>query len=186
MPRRTIQGGILLAVFLLVSSAVPVRAADYKLGFIDSERIFSEFHGTKEAQTEFNNQVAQWQKELDGRKQELQKLQDDYDSQSLIMSDVARRQREEEIAKKRSDLDAFVQDIWGPTGKLAQRNQELTQPIVDKIREVVSKIGKDEGFSIIFDATDGNVVYGDDALDLTDRVLEILNENSGQAQDSHK
>lgn len=173
---RKFASGTFLAALLLSFFAVPVRAGDLKLGFIDSGRIFAEYHGTKEAQNEFNAQVDQWNQELEAKKKELKDLQDEYESQALILSEPKRREREQEIQNKRSELDAFVQEIWGPTGKVAKRNQELTKPIVEKIREVLSKIGRDEGFSIIFDATDGNVVYADDALDLTDRVLAILNE----------
>ena len=116
------------------------------------------------------------QDEFDSKKAELLKLQEDYDSQALILSEPKRREREEDIQKRRSELDAFVQEIWGPSGRVARRNEELTRPIVDKIREVLNGIGRDEGFSIIFDATDGNVVYADDAFDLTDRVIAALNE----------
>ncbi len=182
MLRRMIQGTIFLAVFLLGFPAVPARAADLKLGFIDSERIFAEFHGTKDAQSQFNQQVEQWNKELETKKQELDQLQKDYESQSLILSEPKRREREEEIQKKRSELDQFTQEIWGPTGKVAKRNQELTQPIVDKIREVLTNIGQSEGYSIIFDATDGNIVYANDAFDLTDRVVAVLNEDQGTPQ----
>jgi outer membrane protein len=173
---RKLLGGTFLAVLVLSSLAVQVRAADLKIGFIDSERIFAEFHGTKEAQNEFNSQVDQWNRELETKKQELGKLQEEYESQALILSEPKRREREQEIQAQRSALDAFVQEIWGPTGKVARRNEELTRPIVEKIREVLTDIGSTEGFSIIFDATDGNVVYADDALDLTDRVLVVLNE----------
>jgi outer membrane protein len=166
---------VLLTVVLL-SFAAFVSAADLKIGFIDSERIFAGFQGTTQAQTEFNNDIQQWSAELEQRKQELEKITEEYQSQSLILSEAKRREREEDIQRRRSELDAFVQEIWGPSGKVAQRNEQLTRPIVEKIREVLTEIGRAEGFSIILDATDGNVVYADDALDLTDRVLARLNE----------
>jgi outer membrane protein len=173
--RRLLTTTTLLAALLLCFLAASAGAADLKIGFIDSGRIFQEYQGTKEAQTEFNSQVEQWNKDLEAKKQDLQKMQDDYDSQALILSEPKRREKEEDIQKARSELDAFVQDIWGPSGQVAKRNEELTRPIVEKIREVLTTIGRDEGFSIIFDATDGNVVYADDALDLTDRVIAALN-----------
>jgi outer membrane protein len=164
------------AAFLLLFSAAVVSAADLKIGFIDSERIFAEYQGTSEAQAEFNADIEQWSRELEDRRQELERLTDEYQSQSLILSEAKRREREEDIQRRRSELDAFVQEIWGPSGKVAQRNEQLTRPIVEKIREVLNDIGDTEGFSIIFDATDGNVVYANDALDLTDRVVARLNE----------
>ena len=106
---------------------------------------------------------------------QLEKATEDYQSQSLILSDAKKREIEATLQRQRSELDAFVQEIWGPSGKVAQRNEQLTRPIVEKIREVLIDIGDRDGYSIIFDATDGNVVYADDALDLTNEVLERLN-----------
>lgn len=175
MNARSSRGGIFLTTLLLVFLAVPALADDLKLGFIDSERIFAEYAGTKDAQAAFNSELEQWTKDLEDRRQELEKLNEEYQNQSLILSEPKRREREEEIQRKRSELDAMAQEIWGPNGRVAKRNEELTRPIVEKIREVLQKIGKAEGFDIIFDATDNNVVYANDALDLTDRVLAELN-----------
>jgi len=176
MSGTRIRGYFLLAALLLVFGAVsrPLEAADLLIGFIDSERIFAEYQGTKEAQAEFNTDLEKWNQDLEGRKQELKKLQDDYESQSLILSEPARKEREAEIQRKRSELDGFVREIWGPTGKVAKRNEQLTQPIIERMNQVLTEIGEQDGFSIIFDAADGNVVYADRALDLTDRVLEAL------------
>jgi outer membrane protein len=166
---------IFLGPILLLFAAV-AQGADLKIGFIDSERIFAEYQGTNEARTEFQTDIDKWNGDLDQRKQELEQLNEEFQSQSLILSEAKRREREEEIQRKRSDLDAFIQEIWGPAGKVAQRNDQLTRPIVEKIREVLNEIGEADGYSIIFDATDGNVVYADQAFDLTDRVLVALNE----------
>ena len=167
--------GIFLGAFLLLFAAA-AQAVDLKIGFIDSERIFAGYQGTDEAKAEFQADIDKWSQELDTRRADLEKLNEEFQSQSLILSEAKRREREEDIQRKRSDLDAFVQEIWGPSGKVAQRNEQLTRPIVEKIREVLNEIGQAQGFSIIFDATDGNVVYANDALDLTDLVLTQLNE----------
>lgn len=172
---RGLAASILLAAFLLSFAAVSAPAADLKVGFIDSERIFAGYTGTSEAQAEFNADIEKWTQDVEQQRKELEKTTEEFQSQSLILSEAKRREREEEIQRRRNELDAFVQEIWGPNGKVAQRNEQLTRPIVEKIREVLNKIGDAEGFSIIFDATDGNIVYANNALDLTDRVLEQLN-----------
>jgi len=174
--QRMVRFGFILAGILLVSFAAPnaVRAADLLIGFIDSERIFAEYQGTKEAQTEFNADLEKWGKDLEAKKQELEQLEEAYKQQQLILSDPMRKQKEQEILDKRSQLDAFSREIWGPQGKVAERNEQLTRPIIERMNAVLTKIGESEGFSIIFDAADGNVVYADKALDLTDRVLEAL------------
>ena len=45
----------------------------------------------------------------------------------------------------------------------------------------MADIGNSEGYQLILDAADGNIVYGDKTLDLTDRVLSRLrDEDSGK------
>ena len=169
---RAFLGAALLVGFLAASQTA--EAQEYKIGFIDSERIFAEYRGTKDAQDEFNKELERLSAELETKKRDLEKMVEDYEGQALILSEPRRREREAEIQTKRAELDEFVRQIWGPSGKVAQRNEELTRPIIEKMNLVLTKIGEDEAFSIIFDAADGNVVYADRALDLTDRVLQAL------------
>ena len=161
---------------VLLSFAAAESSADTKIGFIDSERIFANYKGTSQAQAEFNNDVQKWQTDVEGRRRELEKMTQEYQSQQLMLSEAKRREREDEISRKRSELDAFVQEIWGTNGKIAQRNEQLTRPIVEKIREILTELARAQSISLVLDATDGNVVYADRALDLTDEVLERLNQ----------
>ena len=50
------------------------------------------------------------------------------------------------------------------------------QPIIDKVNTVIQKIGEDGDYDVIFDAAVGNIVYAKEDFDLTDLVLEDLNE----------
>jgi outer membrane protein len=170
--RVPVLSGALLLSFALAAAA---SAADFKIGFIDSEKIFAAYKGTNQAQSEFNSDIEKWTQELDSKQRDLQQARDEYQNQSLILSEAKKREREEELQQKQSDLDAFKLDIWGPSGKVAQRNDQLTRPIIEKIKQVLTDLGENEGYSIIFDATDGNVVYADHALDLTDEVIRRVN-----------
>src|SRR6266481_8466275 len=48
-----------------------------------------------------------------------------------------------------------------------------------RVHKIVTGFGSDEGYSLILDAADGNIIFGDRTLDLTDRVLaELKKEDS--------
>ena len=79
------------------------------------------------------------------------------------------------ITAKQTEYEGFVQTIFGPEGRVAEKNSELVRPIVDKINLVLKQIGDDEGYTMVFDASIGGIVYAADGIDLTDRVLEELN-----------
>lgn len=166
---------ILIAViFLCRVSTGAALGAELKIGFIDSERIFTEFKGVQEAQKQFDQDIQTWKAQATQMKSDNDKLRAEIDSQKLMLSESKLQEKETELQGKIRTYEEFVQRIWGPNGELEQRNEQLTKPIIAKIRTVVDKIGMNENFSLILDAADGNIVFGNKALDLTDRVLEEL------------
>ena len=162
----------LAALFLALPGAG--FAADLKIGFIDSERIFSEYAGTQEAQKSFNREVQELTKTAREKKTEIDDLQRKLDSQGPMLSEAKRDEQNQVLQKKIADYDAFVQKNWGPKGSVSQLNEQFLKPIVDRVHKIVTTFGSDEGYSLILDAADGNIIFGDKALDLTDRVLESL------------
>jgi hypothetical protein len=49
------------------------------------------------------------------------------------------------------------------------------------IQAAVQRIAEDEGYDLIFDATDGNIIYGDPRFDITERVLDELGAGPSEA-----
>lgn len=163
----------------LINCATVALAADYKIGYIDSEKVFREFTGTKSAESEFNQDLEGWIRQFENKKADLAKLEREFEAQKLMLSDARRKEKESELQARYSELEQLQREIWGPTGKAAQRNEQLTKDIVTRIREVTMRIAADGGYTLIFDAADGNLVYGDPALDLTDQVIGEMNKATG-------
>ncbi|HEX7878008.1 MAG TPA: OmpH family outer membrane protein [Candidatus Eisenbacteria bacterium] len=168
----------LILAAALINCATIALAADYKIGYIDSEKVFREYTGTKSAESEFNQDLEGWARQFENKKAELDKATREFEAQKLMLSDARRKERETELQSRISELEQLQREIWGPTGKVAQRNQQLTKDIVLKIRDVTLRIATAEGYTFILDAADGNLVYGDPALDLTDRVIGELNQTN--------
>jgi len=136
----------------------------------------SEFQESAEAQRTLDDEQREWLKQAKQMEDEISAMEKELENQSLLLSDEKKAERLQEIQKKYLDYQQFQQEIWGEQGKLYQRNKELTQPIIDKVNQVIQKIGEDLDYDIIFDASVGNIVYAKDDYDLTDMVLEDLNE----------
>jgi outer membrane protein len=157
-----------------MASGAPVGALDLKVGFIDSDRIFEGYPKTKEVQESFNREVQELSKSAREKKTEIDELQRKLDQQSPMLSEAKKDEQNQQLQKKIGEYEAFVQSNWGPSGKISKLNEEYLRPIIDRVHNIVTLIGTDEGFSLILDAADGNVVFGDKSLDLTDRVLSAL------------
>lgn len=165
--------GALLALALLGTGAERA-SAELKIGFIDSDRIFAEYRKTQEAQEAFNREVQDLTKTARDKKTEIDDLQRKLDQQGPMLSEAKRDEQNQLLQKKIGEYESFVQTTWGPNGKITKLNEEYLKPIIDRVHAIVAGIGTDEAFSLILDAADGNVVYGDKTLDLTDRVLSEL------------
>ena len=160
---------------LALAGAVPAQA-QIKAGFIDTDRIFAEYGKTQEAQLAFNREVQELSKTAREKKTEINELQKKLDQQGPMLSEARRDEQNQELQKKIGEYETFVQTNWGPGGRISKLNEEYLKPIVDRVHAIVAEIGTAEGFSLILDAADGNIVFGDKTLDLTDRVLQMLRE----------
>jgi outer membrane protein len=179
------RGGALHCVGLVLALGLFTTGeawADLKIGFIDSDRIFQEYAKTREAQEAFNREVQDLSNAARELKSEIDDLQRKLDAQGPMLSEAKREEQTKTLQDKISAYEAFVQKNWGPSGEVSRLNEQFLRPILDRVTKIVTSIGQDEGYSLILDAADGNVVFGDKSLDLTDRVLGALrDEDAGQA-----
>jgi Skp family chaperone for outer membrane proteins len=177
-PRARWLAGAVAALAVL-GSAAPAGAQILKLGYVDSVRIFDAYTLAQDSQKRFAREIEAWRLDSDERRKALDQLRAEAHEQALGLSEEKRVEKEAEVQKAQGEYDQFVQAFWGPNGKAAQMNQQLTQEIIQKVRDVVEKIAHDEAYDLILDAADGNVIFAVKSLDLTDRVIEILNKEAG-------
>jgi outer membrane protein len=171
-----IVAAVLIAAVIVPASAISLLAQDVKIGYIDSIKIFSEYKETQEAERLYRQEVDQWTAQKKRMEQEIVKLQDELQAQSLMLSEEKKAEKKLELDRKMQEYQQFMDETFGDEGVAARRNKELTQPIVDKINNILEDIGKEQGYTIIFDVANANIVYANKALDLTDAVLAKLNE----------
>jgi len=171
--RQAVRAAIVWALACAILS--PALAwADLKVGFIDSDRIFENYQKTQDAQAAFNREVQELSKTAREMKNLIDELQKKLDQQSPMLSDAKRDEQSAELRRKTSEYESFVQANWGPGGRISKLNEEHLKPIVDRVHAIVVEIGTQEGYALILDAADQNIIFGDKQYDLTDRVLGAL------------
>ena len=65
----------------------------------------------------------------------------------------------------------------GPEGEIYRKQAELVGPVLEKIKSVIEKVGKENEYDYIFDTVAGNILYAEPVHDLTDKVLYELKRN---------
>jgi len=164
--------GASLAALLML--APPLRAADLKIGYIDSARIFQEYSVAKEAQAQFDRKVEGWRAQSAEKEKLVADLRAEVRDQGPILSTLKRQEKEEALQRAISDYERFLQQIWGPQGRAVVENEQATAEVVAQVRTAVEKIASQKGLLMVFDAASGFILFADRSLDLTSEVLQEL------------
>ncbi|MEA2077934.1 MAG: OmpH family outer membrane protein [Candidatus Marinimicrobia bacterium] len=163
-----------ILVLLTIALTVAVAADEIKIGFIYSEQVMMEYQGAIDAMTKLEGEAIELQKVYKEMQEDYQKLIEDYEKRKLVSSDAWKNQKQKEIISKEQQLQSYQMENFGQNGAIYKKEEEYLGPVLDKINETLKQIGEDEGYSFVFDASKGTLVYANEALDLTDRVLEEL------------
>lgn len=150
-------------------------ASAQKFGYIDSEYILKKMPEYQEAQKELDRLSLNWQKDIEEKKQEVDKLKADFQAEEVLLTEVMKEERLEEIEEKERELKEYQKKIFGFDGLIFLKRQELIKPVQDKLYEAVEKVAKTKRLQILFDkAGDLVMIYTNPIHDYTDYVLEEL------------
>ncbi|MBF0430604.1 MAG: OmpH family outer membrane protein [Fibrobacteria bacterium] len=169
---KTISG-IILALLLV---ALPGIAAQLKIAHVDSKIVFDGYKETKTAQKEYDSQVSKWEQEAAQMQKDLTEMKERLDKQSLMLSAEKKKELEAKFLQKQTEYQQFVQKIYGREGDLFKKNEEFSGPIIKKIKKVIQEVAKQEGYDLVLDRASGSVVYWKPDNDLTQKVLDVLNQ----------
>ena len=175
--RGRVRAGVLAAMLGAGAlwGVVPANAADHRLGYIDSSRIFQEYADAKDAQQRFDRLVQGWRDEASEKEKAVAALRQEVRDQSPILSAMKRQEKETALQRAVNEYEAFIQDVWGTSGRASQENDRATSEIVQVIRVAVEKVAGTKGFEVVLDASSGFLVYADKSLDITTDVIAELN-----------
>lgn len=173
LKKTSILSVVLLAALLVVSATFAQNA---KLGYINSQKILTDFKDATDVQKKIDELNRQWEKEGLEMQKELEQLRQQFDSQSLLLSESKKSEKAQEIQNLYLKMQQYQQEKWAPgTGEIYKKQEELMKPVLEKINVVIKKIGDDEKYDYIFDTVAGNILYASEQqVDLTDKVLKEL------------
>ncbi|MYF17094.1 MAG: OmpH family outer membrane protein, partial [Gemmatimonadetes bacterium] len=142
-----------VALSLALTGIASTAGAELKLGYIDSQKILDQYKPYQDALREFNRYEEELQREISTMQNDLAKMQDTYERQSLLLSDKRKQEEQQAILKKQQELQRFVQDATSPQGRLARKTAELSEPIIQTVNAVIKQVAEDEDFDFVLNST---------------------------------
>ncbi len=171
-----------IVVIVSVLLATGTAALAQKIAYIDSEYILGQIPEYKAAQSEIDKTSVGWQKEVEAKYTEIDKMYKAYQAEQILLTDDMKKKREADIVAKEKDAKDLQKQHFGVDGELFKKRQELVKPIQDKIYNAVKALAEKGGYSIIFDkSSDLTMLYTSPKLDKSDEVLTQLGYKGGKA-----
>ena len=164
---------ILFIACCMVVTAFTASAQRYAV--IDSKYILDKLPEYKEAQKMLDQFSEDWQKEIDQKQALVDKMFKDYDAEQVMLSDVLKKKREDELYNKEKELRDLQKKRFGFEGDLFKKRQELIKPIQDRVYNAVQKLAVEKQYDFILDKSEGiTVIFADPKLDKSADVLRNL------------
>jgi len=174
---RRVRGRLVLPLMALVAFGIPHFAqAQLRLGYIDSKRILAEFKEYGNITKRQQELYQFYNKELQELEREIMELRRQLDQQSLVLSLERRAELEKELQDFERQRYQFIKEKFGVGGELERRVKEMAQPTLERIAQIVARIGAEGEYDYVFDLQNMGIIYVKESQnDLTERVLEELN-----------
>ena len=145
-------------------------AAAQKFGHLDAQDILLTLPERAEAQASIEAAAAEYETEVSRMQSELETKFADYQAKAATWPDAIRQQKERELQQLDAGLQEFGMTIQND---LAQMEQQLLAPMIERVRDAIEAVGKEQGFTYIFDTSTGVTLYngGEDVTDLVKTKL---------------
>jgi|ERR1035437_238727 outer membrane protein len=163
---------ILFGVGLISISMTTFSQAVLKIGHVDIAEILAALPARDSAGAILEKETKEIQSTYDEMTVVYNKMLDDYEKGQSTYSEFVKRNKESELMDKEKRLQEYEKNA---SETLQKRNNELIQPILDRIIKAVNKVAAENGFTYILDVSKGSVVYtSKDSQNINQLVLKVL------------
>lgn len=156
---------------MVLMTVSPAFAESAKIGFVDLQRALNQSEAGEAAKVEISGEIQGYEGEVTRRQEELKNLKEDLEKKGALLSEEARAKKEREYEKKLKKFQRFTKDIQD---ELKQKDADFTRKIIDKIFKIVEEIGEKENYTVVLEKTESSLLYADEKIDMTDKVIEVL------------
>lgn len=158
-------------VSLLLALAATPALAEFKLGFVNGQRVVNESPQAKKAKQKIEKEFERRDQELQQLSKKLQSMQESMEKNSVTMAESERRGREREFNDLNRDFQRKQREF---REDLNLRQNEEMAAIFERANKVIKQIAEAEKYDLIVQ----EAVYFSPRIDITDRVIKALGDGA--------
>ncbi len=162
--------------FLLgLAMALSFTAHAQRIAVVDVNKILENIDEYQAAQQELDQIASKWRQDIAQEYDKIKGMYNSYQAEQVLLSDEARRQREEEIMAKEKEVRDLQKTYFGPEGQLFKRRQDLVRPIQDKVYAAIESYAQDRGYDLVLDKSSASgILFNNPDYDKTEDIMNRL------------
>jgi len=145
-----------IALLLLLAIPAGMFAQEVKLGHVNSQEILSQMPERATIEKTLSDLQDQWEKEISKMREEYYAKIKEFQDKQASMPDGIKQQRQSEIADFESRINTTTQSA---SSDIQKKQQELFQPVIDKVKKAIADVGAEGNYTYIFDISSQSIVY---------------------------
>jgi outer membrane protein len=173
--RKRLAGGIFIALGFLMIFDAAAWAASNKMGYFDLQAVLEQSRYGKQARDDFKKEKDTIKAEMDEKARAFKTAKEEFDKKKSVMDESAKNKKTKEIQEMQQQGEKYLMEAQAKLNKLSS---DLMAPIVDKVIDIVKKIGKEDKYDYIMEVGKGGIVYANDKDDLTKKVVDELDRST--------
>jgi outer membrane protein len=168
----TVHYTIAFIVSILLLNAGFSHADEIKIGTIDMQRAIQTSDTGKKAKAELELAFNKKKKELQAEEANLKKLQEEFQKKQGALSESAKKEQQGKLQERFMKYQELLQKSQADIQK---KEQEMSEPIIHKIREKVAELAKKKGYTLVLEKNENVVLFSQEKDDLTEEVMKAVN-----------
>jgi len=156
-----------LVAILLALASLAAQAAELKVGFVNTERVFREAAPARRAQQKLEREFAARNSELAKVEKQGRDLQSELERDNTTITEAQRREKERQLADISRNFQRMQREIREDLN--LRRNEELAS-VQERATRVINQIAEQEKFDLIVQ----EAVFASSRIDITEKVIKAL------------
>ena len=148
-------------------SALAAGAAEMKIGFVNTERVFREAAPAKRAQQVLEREFSARNAELSKVEKQGRDLQQELERENVTLPEAMRREKERQLADISRNFQRMQRELREDLN--LRRNEELAK-VQERATRVINQIAEQEKFDLVIQ----EAVFASSRIDITERVIRAL------------
>ena len=166
---------LLLTLLFCVLSLGIFAQRGARIDYIDMDVILSQNKEFSTANQLLDEKIAQWKKEIELKKTQLKRIEDEFAVEKVLLTPELIADRELEIRDFAAEVILLQEQRFGPNGDMMIQKNQLLKPVQDQVLSIVQDIAKERKYDFVFDrSSDIIMLYSAKNYDISDLVLRRI------------